>query len=91
MGVCERRSAITLQISLAILNYRAIRDKNIIFYFLAIILHDFIDLFAILYQKGILTSLFVVELIIGILAFSVFWYSYKIYVNYYEKDTEKIN
>ena len=90
LGVCERISAITLQISLAIINYKAIREQNIHFYFLAIILHDLIDFFAILYQKDILTSLFVVELFIGILAVSVFWYAYNLYSNYDEQEVEKI-
>ena len=90
MGVCERIFAIALQISLSIINYKAIRDQNINFYFLAIILHDFIDFFAILYHKGILKSLYVVELIFGILAFSVFWYAYNFYVKCDEKESEKI-
>ena len=89
MSAFERLFAITLQISLSILNYKAIKDKKIIFYFYAIILHDLIDLFAILYQKGILESIYVVELIIGLLSFSIFYYAYNLYINLDEKEKEK--
>ena len=50
MSAIERLFAITLQISLSILNYKAKKEKKNIFYFYAIILHDLIDLFAILYH-----------------------------------------
>ena len=90
MSAFERLFAITLQISLSILNYKANKDKKIIFYFYAIILHDFIDLFAILYQKGILESIYIVELIIGFLSFSIFYCAYNLYINMDEKEKEKI-
>ena len=89
MSAFERVFAIALQISLSILNYKANKDINIIFYFYAIILHDLIDLFAILYQKGIIKSIYVVALIIGLLSFSIFYYAYNLYINMDEKEKEK--
>ena len=89
MSAIERLFAIAIQISLSILNYKANKDKKIFFYFYAIILHDFIDLFAILYQKGLIESIYIVELIIGISSFYIFYYAYNLYINMDENENEK--
>lgn len=77
----ERFVCVFIQISLSVIVFKAIREYNIKFYLLAIVLHDFIDFFAFLYQRGILSNIYVVELIIGICSLLISRFAYKLYIN----------
>jgi uncharacterized membrane protein YhfC len=90
MSALERLFAITIHISLSVVNYKAIRDQNIYYYILAIILHDLIDCVALLNKKGIVTSIYILELIIGIFSLCCAWYAYNLYINFIEKEEEII-
>ena len=89
MSVLERLFAISIHISLSVVNYKAIREQNINYYIFAIILHDIIDCVAFLNKKGIVTSIYILELIIGIYSLCLAWYAYNLYINFIEKDEEK--
>ena len=60
------------------------------YYILAIILHDAIDFIAFLKAKDIITSIFVIELIIAIFACLFARYAYILYINFEENNEEKI-
>ena len=79
MGIVERIFSIMLQISLSVIIFKAIKDKKIKYYILAIILHDGVDLIAILKVKGFLSSIILTELMIGIYSFFLSFYAYKLY------------
>ena len=89
MSALERLSAVTIHISLSVINYKAIREQNINYYILAIILHDLVDCVAFLKLKGILTSVYVMELIVALFSLGLAWYSYNLYINFKEKEEEK--
>ena len=89
MSALERLSAVTLHISLSVINYKAIREPNINYYILAIILHDLVDSVAFLKLKGILTSVYIIELIVGLFSLGLALYSYNLYINFKEKEEEK--
>ena len=90
MSVVERLFAFILQISLSVVNYKAVRDQIIKFYIFAIIIHDVIDLLPLIKLKGILTSIYVIELIVCIYSSCISWFAYNIYRNFEEKSEEKI-
>lgn len=81
MGVFERFFCVFVQISFSVLVFKAVKENNINFYILAIFLHDAIDFFAFLYQKQMLSNIYVIELIIGILSLIFARYAYKLYIN----------
>ena len=81
LGVIERIAAIYLQMSLSVLVYKSFKEKDIRWFILAIILHDFVDLFAIIYRKDLIKNMFVIELIICLFSFFISRYAYKIYIN----------
>ena len=75
----ERLSALVLQVSLSVLVYQAARVQNKKYFLaIAIVLHTFIDIFAVLYQQGSL-SIAVTEIIIMVYAVIVAIFAYKIY------------
>ena len=61
---CIVRSILVIvHISFSVLVFKAINEKKILFYILAIIIHDFIDLFGLLYLWGII-NIHISELIV---------------------------
>ena len=77
-SVLERVSAVFIHIACSILVFKAVRCKgNMWLYSLAIVLHTVVDMIAVSYQVGIITNLFVVELIILLWAISFFMIVYK--------------
>ena len=91
-GVFERFNCVFIQISLSVIVFKAVKENKIIYYILAIFLHDFVDFFAFLYQKNILGNIIVIELIICFLAIIFSIYAYKLYINLNdgeEKEKEK--
>lgn len=75
----ERMVALVLQISLSIFVLKAAAEKKWMYFLLAILLHAGIDMFAVLFQKGVISSVFVLEgvlmvatAIIAVIAFRVY-------------------
>ena len=89
-GVFERINCVFIHISLSVIVFKAIKENNINYYILAIILHDFVDFFAFLYHKKVITSILIFECIICFLAIIFSRYAYNLYININdEKEREK--
>ena len=91
MSIIERVFAIVMQISLSIIVYKSINEKKFIFYLLAIILHDGVDLIVLLKHKGFLTSIYTTEFIVGIFSFYLSFYAYNLYNNLSEEKIKEIS
>ena len=78
-GVFERFISVLIQISFSVMVFKAVKEENINYYILAILLHDFFDFFAFLYQKKIVKNILVIELIIFFLGIIFSKYAYKLY------------
>ena len=78
-GVFERFISVLIQISFSVMVFKAVKEENINYYILAILLHDFFDFFAFLYQKKIVKNILVIELIIFFLGIIFSNYAYKLY------------
>ena len=89
MSVWERLFAVIFHISLSVIVYKAVKEKKLYYYIFSIFLHDFLDLFAFLKAKDIITSIYIVELIIGIFTLGITSYSYRLYNNLEEKKEEE--
>ena len=81
LSAWERFVCVFIQVSLSVMVFKAIKENNIKFYILAIVLHDFIDFFAFIYQKDILSNIYMIELFISIFALFLSRYAYKLYIN----------
>lgn len=76
----ERLAAIVLQIALSVLVFVAVKNAKKKFLFpLAIFLHALIDMIAALAQKGIISSILVLEVIVAVFAIAVAIFAYKVY------------
>ena len=84
-GVFERFICVLIQISFSVMVYKSVEEKNINYYILALILHDFFDLFLFLYQKKLIKNILVIELIIGFFGIIFAKYAYKLYLLAYQK------
>ena len=89
LSAWERFVCVFIQVSLSVMVFKAIKENNIKFYILAIVLHDFIDFFAFLYQKSILSNIYVIELFISIFALFLSRYAYKLYINLENENVKK--
>ncbi|MBO4359504.1 MAG: YhfC family intramembrane metalloprotease [Eubacteriaceae bacterium] len=73
LGSAERIIAMAIHVGLSMIVFTAARDKNrFALYPLAILLHALADVSAALYQQGIITSLYVTELLAALAAIAVF-------------------
>jgi uncharacterized membrane protein YhfC len=79
MSNLERSFAFILQVSLSVIIYKAIKENKIFFYFLAIIIHDIIDLLPLLKLLGILSSIALIEFIVGFYSLCISLFAYKLY------------
>ena len=79
MGFVERIFAVLFHISASVFVYKAVKEKKIIYYIIAIILHDLVDLIALFYRIGTIKNIFVIELIVGIFSSCIGYYAYKLY------------
>ena len=84
----ERISMVTLHISLSIFVFKAIKDNKLTFFFIEIILHDFVDIFTLLRFEKIITNLFVYEIIILLVCVSIAVFAYKIYYDFMDINGE---
>lgn len=74
LGGIERVSALAIQLGLSILVLYGVKNRKIIFYFLAILIHALIDFPAALYQTGTIENIFVVEIIYALIAvIAIIW------------------
>ena len=90
IGALERFITVFIHISLSVFVFKAFKENNIKFYILAIVIHDFVDFFAFLYQKNIVNNIFMIELFIIFFAIILSRYSYNLYINLEIKKDEKI-
>lgn len=91
MSIIERFFAIIIQISLSVFIYKSIKEKKINYYLFAIIIHDGIDVLALLQNIGYIKSISVIELIVGIYALILSIYTYKLYNNILDEKKEKLS
>lgn len=76
----ERISTIIFHIALSVLVFSAAcRDGKWYLYPLAIFIHMFLDIFAVLYQRGVLASLLAMEVIIAAVAALTAYFAYRVY------------
>ena len=90
MGAVERISAVILHISASVLVYRTVKGKKITYYIIAIIIHDLIDLVAVLYRFEYIKNIFVTEFVFGIFSSCFAYYAYKLY-NSFDNDSDLKN
>ena len=60
----ERAIALSIQISLSVLVFYAVKEKKYIYFFISILCHAFINFPAGLYQMGVISNIYVIELLI---------------------------
>ena len=90
MSNLERLFAFMLQVSLSVFVYKAIKENKLSFYILAIIIHDIIDLMPLLKLLGIMSSIALIELIVGFYSLCISFIAYKLYNNL-DDNKEKLN
>lgn len=72
--------AMIFHVSCSVLVFKAVHDKGAwYFYPIAILLHMFLDVFAAMFQFGIITSVYVVEACIAALSIIVAIFAKRIY------------
>lgn len=87
MGSVERIAAIIFHIALSVLVFMAVkRPGKLYFYPLAILLHAFLDVFAVLYQKEVIKNIVLMEAIVIVISLSTAYFAYRIYQK--DADTE---
>lgn len=69
VGGLERVTAIALHIALSVLVFRAVRERSIGRWLLAVLFHALVDCFAVLYSVGVIGNIWVIEL--GVLLMTV--------------------
>lgn len=67
----ERVIAMIIQISLSIIVFYAVKERKYIFFLVAILIHAVIDFPAALYQVGVITNVYIVEVITFIIAIAL--------------------
>ena len=73
----ERITAMIIHISLSILVFYAVKERKYIYYFIAIICHAVINFPAALYQAGVITNIYLIEVIIFLLAIGLGFTTFK--------------
>lgn len=70
-GLYERVVAMTVHVSLSVVVYRSTDKGRLWLYPLAILLHALVDLFAVLYQVNVISSVLVVYILMTVLAAAI--------------------
>ncbi len=84
----ERISTIIFHIALSVFVFSAAhRPEKWYLYPLAILIHMFLDIFAVLYQRGVLGSLVVMEAIIAAITAFTAYFAYRIYQGMADAET----
>ncbi len=80
LGAVERVATIAFHIALSVFVFMAVkRPGKWYFYPAAILLHTFLDVFAVLYQRGAITSIILMEVIIIAITLITSYFAYRIY------------
>ena len=79
IGCVERLFAVIFHISASVLVFKSVREKKWYYFVLAVVLHGLVDVFAAMYQFGVITSIWVVEGLIGAWAVGIGIFAYKVY------------
>lgn len=74
----ERLVALTLQIALSLLVFKAVRDKKWLYFIYAILIHASVDMVAVLAQRGYISNMFVLEGIILIMTIASIVFALKV-------------
>lgn len=75
----ERVMALALQIALSLLVFKAVRYKKWKYISYAVLIHAGIDMIAVLFQRGVITNIFLLEGIILLLTAAVVYAVFRIY------------
>jgi len=89
MGVIERFVCVFMQISFSVMVYKAVKQRKIKYFIGAIFIHDFIDLFAFFYQRGIIKNIYIIESIICLFSILLSRYAYNLYINIQNETKEE--
>lgn len=80
LGAVERVATIAFHIALSVFVFIAVkRPGKWYFYPAAILLHTFLDIFAVLYQRGVITNIIIMEAIIIVITLITSYFAYRIY------------
>lgn len=79
LSSCERLIAVIYHISASVVVYKSVKEKKIYFYIFAIIYHDLVDLFPLLYQRGVIKNILLVEFIFADFTICISIFAYLLY------------
>jgi uncharacterized membrane protein YhfC len=74
----ERVVALTLQVALSLLVFKAVRDKKWLYFIYAILIHAGVDMVAVLGQRGYISNMFVLEGIILLMTIASIVFALKV-------------
>jgi uncharacterized membrane protein YhfC len=78
MGGIERMTALLLQISLSLFVLKAVSGKKWMYFVYAVLIHAGIDMFTLLYQKGIIGNIFLLEGVVFIGAVITAFFAFRV-------------
>lgn len=87
LGGLERVFAIAFHIALSLLVLLGIRENRFIFVINAVLLHALIDVIPALYQTGVVTNIWIVELVLAIFGITSIIFTMRIRKRYQSKDS----
>lgn len=88
ISVVERAAVVCFHIALSVFVFMAAkRPGKLYFYPVAILLHAFLDVFVVLYQKGVITGIFILEIIIIVITAAAAYFAYRLY----QSDAGEVN
>lgn len=79
MNCVERAAVFALQIELSVLMFGAVRSQKFWLYPVSILLHAVVGFLAALYQTNVLTSVYLLEVLLVVYAVAVFFLARKVY------------
>lgn len=79
MNCVERTAVFALQIELSVLMFGAVRSQKFWLYPVSILLHAVVGFLAALYQTNVLTSVYLLEVLLVVYAVAVFFLARKVY------------
>lgn len=77
MGGFERMTALLLQVALSLFVLKAVREKKWMYFIYAALIHAVVDMFALLYQKGIVNSIYLLEGIVLVLSVITAFFAFR--------------
>ena len=79
MNCVERTAVFALQIELSVLMFSVVRSQKFWLYPVSILLHAVVGFLAALYQTNVLTSVYLLEVLLVVYAVAVFFLARKVY------------